>query len=108
MTTETTTEPKLAKTATITLHAADGSTMQIIAERKGNAARTYIITTDTAKKSARGMTQDHDSFEVAVAASQKALDAAKKLDPSHGWQAFQPKPDAFSSIPPRRRGRSNG
>jgi len=72
--TTTTTEPtmpKMPKTATITL-TAPGGTMQIVAERRAdNSARTYIITTDTEKKSARGMSQNHPSFDAAKAASEK-------------------------------------
>jgi len=98
-TTEATT-PKLPKTATITL-TASGDTMQIVAERKGDGARVYVITTDTDKTSARGMTSLHPTFEAAKAASEKLAAKAVKM----GWTrtvrrvAFVPKPDAFTSLP---------
>lgn len=93
--------PKVAKTATITL-TANGSTMQIVAERKADeSARTYVITTDAAKKSERGMTEQHATFELAKAASEKMAKAATKI----GWvrraarRGFVAKADAFSSLP---------
>jgi ribosomal protein L18 len=110
----TTQEPKApAKTATITL-TAPGGTVQIVAERKGEGARVYVITTDTEKKSARGMTASHQSFEAAKAASEKMAAKAVKM----GWTrtvrraAFTPKPDAFTSLPtppaaPASKGKSN-
>ena len=91
----------LPKTATITLTASDGSVLQLVAERTKDAAKSYAVTIKD-KKSARGMSQAHESFEAAVAATQKmALEAVKKL----GWarkvtrQGFVAKPDAFSSLP---------
>lgn len=93
--------PKLAKTATITLRAADGSTMQICAERLKDSARSYILMTDAAKKTTRGMTENHPSFEAAKSAIEKIAAKAVKA----GWirpaprKGFEPKPDAFSDIP---------
>lgn len=110
MTTETTmtetaaptaTAPKLAKTATITL-TANGSTMSIVAERKGDGARTYVITTDVDKTSKRGMTESHPTFEAAKAATEKMAAKAEKL----GWKrrearrGFVAKADDFSALPP--------
>ena len=98
---ETAAAPKLAKTATITLRAADGL-MQIVAERKAdNSAKTYVLTTDADKKTERGMTANHPTFEAAKAATEKMAAKAVKL----GWQrrearrAFVAAPDAFSDIP---------
>jgi hypothetical protein len=93
-------EPK-AKTATITLRADDGkTTMQICAERRADGARTYVITTDADKKTARGMTENHASFEAAKADIEKIAAKAVKA----GWirparKAFVAKPDAFVDIP---------
>jgi hypothetical protein len=105
-TTEATT-PKLPKTATITLHAADKSFMQIVAERKGDSARTYVLSTDAAtKKTTRGMSADHPSFEAAKKETEKLAAKAAKL----GWQraaarrAFVAKPDAFSTLPAAPKG----
>lgn len=99
--TATSTTPKLAKSATITL-TANGSMMQIVAERKADdTARTYVITTDAAKKSERGMTETHATFEAAKTANEKTAKAAVKL----GWtrkearRGFVVKPDAFTALP---------
>lgn len=88
------------KTATITL-SANGATMQIVAERKGDGARTYVITQDAAKVSARGMTEDHATFEAAKAHTEKMTKAAAKS----GWtrkaarRGFVAKADAFTTLP---------
>jgi len=96
------TTPKLPKTATITLRADDGlTTMQRVVERQADGARTYVITTDIDKKTARGMTASHASFEVAKAYSETLATKAVKA----GWHrrearpAFVKKLDAFSDIP---------
>lgn len=109
MNTENTTEPtatstaapKLPKTATITLNA-NGATMAIVAERKGDGtAKSYVITTDADKKSTRGMTETHATFEAAKAATEKTAAKAEKL----GWKrraprpGFVSRPDAFTSLP---------
>ena len=110
MVTETTTEtktetpvaaiPKPQQTATITL-TANGSTMAIVAERKAERARTYVITTDADKKSARGMTEPHATFEAAKVAIEKMAKAAVKA----GWKrkearrGFVAKADAFTALP---------
>lgn len=102
MTTETATPEtaKLAKTATITLHAAD-QTMQIVAERRADGARTYVLTTGADKKTARGMTAVHPSWDAAVASTAATAKAAEKL----GWtrrvagRHFVAKPDAFTALP---------
>ena len=93
--------PQAPKTATITL-TANGSTMAIVAERKGDGAKTYVITTGPDKKSARGMTEEHASFEAAKAATEKLAAKAEKL----GWKrrearrGFVAKADDFSTLPP--------
>ena len=93
--------PKLPKTATVTLDA-NGATMAIVAERKADgSAKAYVITTDAAKKSERGMTTAHESFEAAKAATEKMAKAAEKL----GWKrrqarkGFVAKADAFTALP---------
>jgi hypothetical protein len=93
--------PKLTKSATITL-TANGATMAIVAERKADgSAKTYVITTDASKKSARGMTEQHATFEAARAATEKMAAKAEKL----GWmrrqarRGFVAKADAFTTLP---------
>jgi len=109
-TTETTTEPttpKMPKSATITLHAADGSRIQICAERKGDGARSFVITTGVDKKSLRGMSETHPTFEAAKAAIAKLAREAEK----RGWvrkvagRHFVAKPDAFTSMPSAPKGK---
>lgn len=109
MTTENATEPtataaaapKLPKTATITLHA-NGATMAIVAERKADgSAKTYVLNTGADKKSTRGMTETHATFEAAKAATEKTAAKAEKL----GWKRRAPRPgfvakaDAFTALP---------
>lgn len=98
---DSTPAPAEPKSATITLRAADGSSMQIVAERRADGARTYVITTDPEKKTSRGMTAVHSSWDKAVASTAATAKAAEKL----GWvrrvagRKFAPKPDAFSTLP---------
>jgi hypothetical protein len=93
--------PATPKSATITLTAADGSVMAIVAERKGDGAKSYVLTTGADKKTSRGMTEEHATFDAAKAATEKLAKSATKL----GWQrkvtrkGFVAKPDAFSSLP---------
>ena len=93
--------PKPQQTATITLNGPNEATLQIVAERKGEAARTYIITTGADKKSTRGMTEQHPTFEAAKKATEKMAAQAVKI----GWKrkearrGFVAKPDAFSTLP---------
>jgi hypothetical protein len=76
--------------------------MQVVAERQGDAARTYVLMIGTDKKLSRGLSETHPSFEAAKSATEKIAAQAVKLD----WvrrvasRGFAPKPDAFSSIPP--------
>lgn len=92
--------PKLAKTSTITL-TANGSSMSIVAERRAEGARTYVITTDANKKSERGMTSQHPTFDAAKSAIEKMADKAEKL----GWRrpaarrGFVARPDSFAVLP---------
>lgn len=93
---------KLQRTSTITLGASDKSLMQIVAERKPDgSAKTYVVTTDADKKSARGMTESHSDLEVAKQLINSLAEKAEKL----GWvrrsagRAFVAKPDAFASLP---------
>ena len=102
-----TTTAKLPKTATVTLRASDGSVMYIVAERKSDGARTYVITTDANKKTARGMTETHPTFDAARTAIAASAAKAEKL----GWtrkvagRMFAAKPDAFSNLPAAPKGR---
>lgn len=90
------------KSARITL-TASGSRLTLFAMRRPDGtATTYIATTDVAtKKTTRGMTEKHTTFEVAKTAVGKRAVEAEKL----GWHraarrsGFVAKPDAFSSIP---------
>ena len=92
---------KLAKTSTVTLRAADGSVMFIVAERMKDSARTYVQVIDAAKKSTRGMTEQHADFDAAKSAIAALASRAEK----QGWtrraaaRGFEPKPDAFASLP---------
>lgn len=91
-----------AKTATATLRGADGSVMTIVAERKADeSARTYVLLCDAAKKTTRGCTETHKSFEEARKAVSTRAAEAEKL----GWHRkptshhFAAKPDAFAALP---------
>lgn len=93
--------PKLPKTATITLTGPNDTQLQIVAERTKDAARTYVITTDAAKKSTRGMTEPAASFEAAKKHTEKLAMQAVKL----GWKrrearrGFVAKADDFNALP---------
>lgn len=93
--------PKLAKTATITLTGPNETQLQLVAERTKDAARTYVITTDAAKKSTRGMTEPAASFEAAKKHTEKLAMQAVKL----GWKrrearrGFTAKADDFNALP---------
>lgn len=99
-TTAKATAPKLPKTATVTF-IANGASMQIVAERKGNGAKVYVVTTDANKKSARGLTESVATFEAAKATTEKLAAKAEKL----GWarraarRGFVAKADDFSTLP---------
>ena len=87
------------KTATTTLRA-NGATLLITATLKADGkAVTTVTTIDAEKKSTRGMSEVHESMDAAKAHMAKLAEKAMKA----GWQkrqhAFQPKPDAFSTIP---------
>jgi hypothetical protein len=94
------TTPALPKTATVNLTAPDGSLIYIVAERKGDAAKTYVITTGADRKSARGMTEHHASFEAAKAHIEKLARSAEKLGAKRKVtrRGFVAKPDAFASL----------
>lgn len=100
-TASTPTAPKVPQSSTITL-TANGSTLQLVAERKADgSARTYVLTTDANKKTARGMTESHASFDAAKAAIATSAAKAEKL----GWsrrvagRKFVARPDAFTALP---------
>jgi len=91
---------KEPKTATITL-TANGVTLTLRAHRLREGAETFVTTTDANKKTERGMTENHPSFEVAKAHIAASAEKATKL----GWvrkeagRGFVAKPDAFSELP---------
>jgi hypothetical protein len=92
-----------AKTATATLRGVDGSVMTIVAERKADeSARTYVLLCDATKKTTRGCTETHTSFEAARKAISIRAAEAEKL----GWYRkptahfFTAKADAFAALPP--------
>jgi hypothetical protein len=102
MTTETTAQTaKAPKTAMITL-TANGTVMRIRARRKSDGtAETFVTMTDAAKKTERGMTETHPTFDAATAAIAASATKAEKL----GWirrvrgPHFVAKPDAFATLP---------
>jgi hypothetical protein len=98
MTTKTATTPK---TATITLRAG-GTTMRLLAQRRPDeTAVTYVTTVDPDKKTTRGMTETHPTFDAARAALAGLAAKAEKL----GWsravagRGFVARPDAFTTLP---------
>ncbi len=103
-TTATTGKPKpqpVPKTATITLRAS-GVTMRMHASRRSDGtAVTFVTTTDANKKTERGMTEKHPTFDAAKSAIAACAAKAEKL----GWtrstmgRGFAPKPDAFTTLP---------
>lgn len=107
MTTETTTTKTaskgqpIAKTATISL-TANGTTLRIRARCKSDGtAETFVTTTDAAKKTERGMTERHASFDAAKTAIAASAAKAEKL----GWsrrsmgRGLVTRPDAFTALP---------
>ena len=100
-TTTETAKPKTPKTTAITL-TANGTTMRIRARRRRDGtAETFVTTTDAAKKTERGMTETHPTFDAAKASIAASATKAEKL----GWtrkvvgRGFVAKPDAFSALP---------
>ncbi len=94
-------EKKEPKSATVTLKA-HGATMVLRAHRKSDqTAETFVTTRDADKKTVRGMTTQHPTFEAAREALEALATKAQKL----GWErsaqgrGFAPKPDAFSTLP---------
>ena len=96
--TNTTTKPAIAKSASITLRA-NGAVMTLLAVRTGSGGTTTVTTKAPGEKSARGMTEQHKTFEAAKA----RLDVLAKDAEKTGWVRgkFQAatKPDAFKSLP---------
>jgi hypothetical protein len=96
-----TTQPKVQKTSAITL-TAPGARLTLLAVRRTEGAETFATTTDLAtKKSTRGMTTRHATFEAACAALKVQAAKAQKL----GWvrrapgRGFAARPDAFTELP---------
>ena len=101
VTTETA-KPKTPKTMAITLTDTEGRTLRIRARRKADGtAETFVTVTDAAKKTERGMTETHPTFDAAKASIAARAAEAEKA----GWtrkvmgRAFVAKPDAFSTLP---------
>lgn len=92
---------KLPKTTAITLKA-NGTTLTLLARRlPDGTAETFVTTTDPDKKTTRGMTEKHATFEAAKVAIAASASKAEKL----GWvrraagRGFVAKPDAFATLP---------
>ena len=91
---------KQARTRTATLKA-NGSRLRIVAQRKGGTAITLVATTDADKKTVRGMTEAHESFEAATAHLAVLTAKAEKAGWKRGAAAggYAAKPDVFSVMP---------
>lgn len=95
------TTPKAPKTASISLTA--GTTRLTLLARRlpDGTAETFVTTTGGDKKTERGMTEKHATFEAARAAIATSAAKAEKL----GWtrraagRGFVAKPDAFATLP---------
>jgi len=102
--TDATSTPKAAKSATVTL-SSTGAKLTLYAVRKGdNTATTFAVTTDTTgpkPKHSRGLTETHATFEAAKAhlAKLAAQAVAKGWTRKAAGRGFVAKPDAFSSLP---------
>jgi hypothetical protein len=95
----TTTEPKLVKSATVTLRAS-GATLTLVATLKADGtAVTHVTTRDAEKKLSRGMTETHASMDVARAHVASLAKKAEGLGWQRGVRTMAAKPDAFSKLP---------
>ena len=95
------------KTSAITLTGPADSTLYLLAERKGDGATTTVTTTID-KKSTRGMTEQHASFEDAKKHIAALADKAEKKlgwKRKTAWRGFIAKPDAFSELPAPPKGK---
>jgi hypothetical protein len=93
------TAQKLAKSVTIGLRAG-ASRMRLVAHRRRDgSARTFCaVTTD--KKTTRGMSAMHESFQEATVHLAVLAEKAEKLGWSRGAAGgYSAKPDAFSVMP---------
>jgi hypothetical protein len=103
------TDVQQPKTTRITLNA-PGSRLTLMAvRRRDGSGASFATTTDIeTKKTTRGMTETHESFDVAQAAIARRADEAEKL----GWSrrmskgGFAARPDAFSAIPTPKTGKA--
>ena len=97
---------KLPKRRSISLTAGEGAKAQrltVLAQRRPNGSATVVVTVldVKSKKNSRGMTQNFDTFDAAVAALTTLVQDAQKK----GWKkseragGFKPRADAFSTMP---------
>ena len=90
-----------SRTTRITLHSEGAKLVLMAQSRPSGEATTYAATTDlTTKKTTRGMTKHHTTFDAAALELGAMLRNAQKI----GWQksvrkGFTAKPDAFSTMP---------
>ncbi len=99
------TDATTPKTARITLNS-PGSRLTLMAVRRADGtATTFATTLDVeSKKTTRGMSAKHETFDTAKAAIAKQAQDAEKVGwsrraPSAG-RGFVARPDGFSTIPP--------
>jgi hypothetical protein len=98
---EPTAENKTPRTARITLNAQGARLVLMAQARPDGTGTTYAATTDlSTKKTTRGMTKSHTTFDVAKGEIAKMAVAAEKL----GWvrparKGFTATPDAFNNLP---------
>jgi hypothetical protein len=95
------TQQKAPKTSRITLTSTGAKLILLAQARPDGSGTTYVATTDlTTKKTTRGMTKNHATFDAAKAEIFKMAVAAEKL----AWarperKGFAAKPDAFNTLP---------
>jgi hypothetical protein len=94
------TQQKAPKTSHITLTSTGAKLILLAQARPDGTGTTYAATTDlTTKKTTRGMTKNHATFDAAKAEISRMAVAAEKL----GWarperEGFSAKPDAFNTL----------
>ncbi len=95
------TQQKAPKTSRITLTSTGAKLILLAQARPDGSGTTYAATTDlTTKKTTRGMTKNHATFDAAKAEIARMAVAAEKI----GWirplrKGFTAKPDAFTTMP---------
>ena len=100
-----TVEKKTPRSARLTLTSLGAKLVLMAIARPDGTGTTYAATTDlTTKKTTRGMTKSHPTFNAAVDEMARMATAASKI----GWErpvrrGFVAKPDAFSTLPAARK-----